>query len=272
MTNRIFKAIGLVLLVALFPLSASAQKMNAAVTDSVRILFIGNSYTYFNELPQMVKKIAATQNIPIAIGQVTPGGYYFRQHIKNPKVFEEVKKGNWSYVVLQEQSQAPSYSSWEVQSQTFAPAHSLDSLIHQYNPSAKVIFYMTWGHRDGDEDSLQVKKYPLTASYLGMQMRLMTSYLEMAYQNDAWCAPVGIAWMKAREQRPKFNLYMPDGSHPTVGGSYLAANVIFTTIFQHRYKTTFTAGLADDDAQYFRQLAEETVLTNLRLINIEKAK
>lgn len=90
----------------------------------------------------------------------------------------------------------------------------------------------------------------------------------MAYQNDAWCAPVGMVWKRVRAERPYQSLYWPDGSHPSVLGSYLAANVIFSTLFQRHYQTTYTADLDAELAEYIQQVAQQTVLDNRRLLNL----
>ena len=90
----------------------------------------------------------------------------------------------------------------------------------------------------------------------------------MAYDNGAWCAPVGMAWRTVRRERPDCILYRPDCYHPEVPGSYLAANVIFTTIFQRPYQTAFTADLPAAEAEYLQQTAQRSVLDNLVLLNI----
>lgn len=63
-------------------------------------------------------------------------------------------------------------------------------------------------------------------------------------------------------------LYRPDCYHPAVPGSYLAANVIFTTILQRPYQTAFTAELPAEQAEYLQRTAQRTVLDNLVLLNI----
>lgn len=236
--------------------------------DSVRVLFIGNSYTHFNNLPQIVQQIAATQDMAIACSQVTPGGAYLSGHVRNEKVTEAIRRGDWNYVIIQEQSAAPAMPTKMVLQNTYPAAHTLDSLVVACNKEAKVIFYMTWGHKDGCQD--KVDHYPLISTYSGMQERLKTTYLEMAYQNDAWCAPVGMAWQRVRCERPDYQLYAPDRSHPSLLGSYLAANVIFSILYQQPYQTAETMGFPPEQAEYIQQVAQQTVLDNLQLLNVEK--
>lgn len=107
-------------------------------------------------------------------------------------------------------------------------------------------------------------------TYPEMQARLRTSYLEMAYENNAWCSPVGMAWSKVRAEMPDIELYnKKDKHHPSPAGSYLAANVILTTIIQRPYTSDFTSTLNPQTAQYLQQVAQNTVLTNRELLNLD---
>src|SRR4051812_43331857 len=76
-------------------------------TQPVRILFIGNSYIYYNDLPEMITKTAASYGRSVQYDKHTPGGYTLRQQAGAAGVLEKIKQGNWNYVVLQEQSEAP---------------------------------------------------------------------------------------------------------------------------------------------------------------------
>jgi hypothetical protein len=245
--------------------SIKAQENN----DSVKILLIGNSYTYYHEMPTAIRTIASTQNLKWSCTRVCPGGYSFTQHLQNKETVAAIQKGGWDYVILQEHSLAPARATEEVTQTVYPAASSLDSMIHVHSPKAKVVFYMTWGRKDGYEYEWNGAKYSLINSYEGMQQRLITSYLEMAYMNRAWCAPVGMAWQRVRKERPGYILYTPDRSHPSVLGSYLAANVIFTVIYQRRYQTDFTMGIPPEQAEYIQQTAQQTVFENLELLNIK---
>lgn len=236
--------------------------------DSVRVLFIGNSFTHVNDVPKTVQQIAASQGMNMAYTQFTPGGYYLAGHVKNDDLIRTIKQGGWDYVVIQEQSAAPAMPTEVVLRNTYPAARTLDSLVLAYNRNAKVIFYMTWGHKDGCQE--EVSDYPLIYTYNGMQDRLKISYLEMAYRNNAWCAPVGMAWQRVRNERPDYVLYAPDRSHPSPLGSYLASNVIFTTIYRQPYQTKEIMDFSPEQAEYIQQVAQQTVLGNLKLLNMEK--
>jgi PKD repeat protein len=98
-----------------------------------------------------------------------------------------------------------------------------------------------------------------------MQQRLRESYLEMSNDNDATCSPVGVAWRTFRTQYPSVELYNPDQSHPSVNGTYLAACVFYTSLYQ---KSTVgasyvLAGVQATDAPNIQSIASATVLDSL---------
>ena len=198
----------------------------------------------------MVQKIASTQKVKLSCTRFLKGGERFSGHLKNKKLLQAIADGGWDYVVLQEQSTAPAMPTGQVAREVYPAARTLDSLVHAASPDARVIFYMTWGHKYGNRKP--VAEYPLSNGY----------------DNGAWCAPVGMAWRAVRSERPDCILYRPDCYHPAVPGSYLAANVIFTTILQRPYQTAFTAELPAEQAEYLQRTAQRTVLDNLVLLNI----
>lgn len=260
---RTVKTLLLTVLMAL-----TAGNMTAADGDSLRVLWVGNSYTFFSDLPAIVRDIAASQGMKLSMTRVLKGGEYLKGHWANPKLKEHLKAGHWDYIILQEQSTAPAQETERVAREVYPYAHKIDSMAHVYSPQAHTIFYMTWGHKYG---AVYASDYPLDDTYEMMQERLITSYLEMTHRNNAWCAPVGWAWRTIRQQHPDYQLYTADCLHPSLLGSYLAANVIFTTIFQKPYQTDVTRDLPAQQAEIIQQTAQQTVLQNLPMLNIRPA-
>lgn len=252
------------LILLLLPCAVVAQE---AKQDSLKLLFVGNSYTYYNDLPKMVYEIAKTQKQKLSVTSVTKGGERLKGHLKNEKLRQMLTSQKWDFVVLQEQSSSPAKQTETVIADIYPAAKSLDSLIHVGSPDAKTIFYMTWGHKNGTTH--KIENYPLSYTYQGMQERIKTTYLEMTYQNNAVCAPVGMAWQVVRSERPDYQLYTQDCSHPSKLGTYLAANVIYTTIFGQPYQTKYTAGFDSEMAEYIQRTAQESVLENKEILNIK---
>ena len=193
-------------------------------------LFIGNSYTYVNNLPELINQIAISKGNSLFYETHTPGGSTLIQHASNSEVQSLLNSTTWDYVILQEQSQNPSFSPSQVASEVYPYAESLCENIREANPCAEPVFFMTWGRENGDSQNCAF--YPPICTYEGMQDRLTESYTEMAENNESLLAPVGIAWKNIRELYPEINLYSSDGSHPSIQGSYLAACVFYAILFE----------------------------------------
>lgn len=227
--------------------------------DTLRVLWVGNSYTYFHDLPKIVEQLAAEQGQPLAVTPVVKGGERFKGHLSNPRLQELLKQGGWDFVVLQEQSTLPAGPTAEVAKEVYPYAHTLDSLAHAASPDVHVVYYMTWGHRNGSIYDMW-GDYPMYKSYEGMQMRLTTSYIEMAYSNGGRCAPVGIAWRVVRSEHPDINLYEPDNFHPSLAGSWLAANALTATILGRTFDPVTLPAMDASDARYLSLTAMKAVL------------
>lgn len=241
----------------------------ATVPATKKVLLIGNSYTYYNNMPRMIDSLAASIGENIECTAITKGGQTLKGHLENQKLIDTLRHGGWDYVVIQEQSSNPAKTTREVISNVYPYAHTLDSLAKAGSPEAKVIFYMTWGHKKGTVRKAE-RSNRLMRTYSEMQARLRTSYLEMTYENNAWCAPVGMAWAKVRSEMPDLELYnTKDKHHPSPAGSYLVANVILSTILQKPFTSDFSSALNQQTARYLQQVAQNTVLTNKELLNLD---
>lgn len=204
----------------------------------VSVLFVGNSYTFYNNMPDMVAKLAAQSGDTLAWGMEAPGGYYFLSHVsENPKnTINRIKLGNWDYVVLQEQSLGAAQPDTPFRNLMYKYAHRLDSIINQHNDCAETIFYMTWGRKNGDSFLCDYynKKSGWTGycSYQSMDSLIRLRYQTVADSNNAILSPVGAVWRYLRTNYSDIELYDADESHPSVAGSYAAACCFYTAIFK----------------------------------------
>jgi hypothetical protein len=201
-----------------------------AQSATKKVLFIGNSYTAVNNLPQMLKDAALSVNDTVLFDGNTPGGYTFQGHSTNATSLAKIMIGGWDFVVLQEQSQMPSFPDQQVAAEVFPFARKLDSIVAQYNSCAETIFYMTWGRKNGDASNCD--SWPPVCTYNGMDSLLNLRYQTMAQQNNAIVSPVGEVWKYVRANHPEIELYQTDESHPSVAGTYLAACTFYATIFR----------------------------------------
>lgn len=205
-------------------------KFIIAQSNTKNILFLGNSYTSVNNLPQMMKDAAMSVNDTVLFDVNAPGGHTFQGHSTNSTSLAKIMSGGWDYVVLQEQSQMPSFPDQQVATQVFPFARKLDSIVAQYNTCAETVFYMTWGRKNGDASNCAT--WPLVCTYSGMDSLLNLRYQMMAQQNNAIVSPVGEVWKYVRANHPEIELYQTDESHPSVAGTYLAACTFYSSIFR----------------------------------------
>lgn len=173
-----------------------------------QVLFVGNSYTYVWNLPQNVALMAEVKSINLKTQQSTSGGANLAQHWRSEgdlSTVDKIKTGKFDAVVLQDQSMR-------------AIQHP-DSLMYYGERLGKLIIknggqpyvYMTWAREWAPN----------------MQKTIQEKYTALAKKINARIVPVGPAWERARELRPGFPLYDPDGSHPSALGTYLSACVFF---------------------------------------------
>ncbi len=226
-----------------------------------KILFIGNSYTSVNNLPQLILDIASTTGDDFYFQSSTPGGCTFQQHLSVSSAL--IQQGGWDYVVLQEQSQLPSFPYNQFMSESYPYAQQLCSLIREYNPEAKIVFYMTWGRRDGDTQNAPY--YAPLATYEGMDSLLQARYMIMAQDNQTMVAPVAKVWRHIRENHPDIELYQSDGSHPSLVGSYAAAFTFYSLLFsKNPAAVTGSFQISDSQADIIKQTVKQIVYDSLQ--------
>lgn len=221
--------------------------------DSIRILWIGNSFTFYNDLPRMVEDIGKLNGVPISTSRILKGGESLAGHLTNPELHRQIETGCWDYVVIQEFSSTPAYSTKYVADNILPYAAQIDSLVKEYSLSAETVYYMTWGHKNGNT---RQTSYPLDDTYETMQERILTTYTDMAYENGGMLAPVGVAWRNIRRQYPEIELYIEDNFHPSLAGSVLAANTIYATLAGADFMPPEIEGL---DADTLKILHDEGV-------------
>lgn len=234
----------------------------AAFPQTTQILFIGNSYTGVNNLPQLFSDFSVSLGDTVLVDTYNPGGYTFQMHTTDVNTLAKINSRPWDFVILQEQSQRPSFPPAQVALDVYPYARQLDSLIHLNNPCTETVFYMTWGRKYGDQSNCAT--WPPVCTFLGMQEELRNSYVQMANDNQALVAPVGRAWQSSWTQDSSINLWSTDNSHPSLEGSYLAAAVFYETIFRNSViNAPFVSSVNATAALFLQQVAHQIVTDSL---------
>ena len=232
--------------------------------EYLKVAWVGNSYTHFFDLPQLVASLAASAHPPVAIefDSVTVGGSSLTRLADDARVHEMLQR-DWDYVVLQDQSQIPGGA------RPLERDAAIATLREYYRPAlqlirAEAVLYSTWGRRNGDPSFPE--QYP---DFLTMTARTTEGY--RLYQTvmdnrpllPASLSPAGAAFAAVhQEDRDMFEaLYDPDGSHPSIRGSYLVSCVFYGVLTRR-----FSAGLpfrpdviTEEERAYLQGVADRVV-------------
>ena len=187
-----------------------------------RILFVGNSYTYFHSMPSTFAAIAAAEGYDWTVESVTKGGWSFAQYADPANVMHSplIRKliRPWDAIFLQEQSYRP------ISDRENFLGGARDVCALMKNKPARLFFYATWGRKDGCPllDELQMTRLSMTDA-------LHEAYAEAAAQNGGILSDVGNAFAYTVDHYPQIDLYSPDLSHPSDQGSYLAALIHYAS-------------------------------------------
>ena len=231
--------------------------------DTVKVLFIGNSFTNVNNLPNTFYQLASSAGKKVYVEESSFGGYTLQMHSQNSSTIQKIYSNNWDYVVLQEQSQIPSFIP-ERETMMYPYAITLDSMIHNNSPCTRTVFFMTWAHKYGDQ-GLPVG----SDTYENMQQRLRSGYMTIADTLDAAVAPCGWAWRNVIQNFPNIELYSSDNYHPAENGTYLAACTFYACIFKETpVGINYYGNVLLYNANVFQNIASQIVLDSLNLWNI----
>lgn len=215
------------------------------------LLFVGNSYTYYNDLDRLVADLGSSlPGAPlVTASRVAFGGYRLPQHATDAAtdgtpLAAYLGSGPypaWTYVVLQDQSQIPGFPATQQERiDSVAAAVTLAGRAAEH--SATTLLFQTWGRRDGDSGNPD--RFP---DFLTMNNLLAEGYAEMeqailAAGLTVRVVPVGAAFAAIHAEETAagrnpldsaslfYRLYAADGSHPSLEGSYLAAVTFVCTL------------------------------------------
>ena len=173
----------------------------------LKILFIGNSHTYYHDLPAWVALMAKEEGYTCDVTMLAHGGWYLYQHVEEPDVRFNIKFGHYDYVVLQEHSHPfddiPGY---------FEAAAELAAWIREAGSTP--VIYGTWARKD--EEPVQAMMNEVNRN--------------LAADLNALYAPVGESWWSYKASWPEIEMYDEDGAHASEHGIEFAAKIIWRTI------------------------------------------
>lgn len=174
-----------------------------AQQDTLKILFVGNSFTYFYNLPQMVAAMGTAEGVHILARQSTVGGSNLEQHWKGEKgtqTMEKLAMDDWDFVVMNNHSLSSIRNPESFMEYGKKFAEKIKEM------GAHPVFMMTWAY----------KSNPM------MQEEISRMYKNLAEESGTWYVPCGPMYAMARQLRPDLDLFFDD-KHPSANGTYLLA-------------------------------------------------
>lgn len=227
--------------------------------ETTKVLFVGNSYTHYNDMPKLFQNIAESKGENVIVEMNARSNHSFKMHTERPEMFEHIKKRQWDFVVLQGFSRELSYSHEYLDTASVPYFKMILDSVYANNPCTKVLLYMTWGYRTGFPEREEI------ASYEQMAEAVKNGYKYLAAKYELAIVPVGDVYEQIRKtgDGSLFHcLYQKDDQHPSMTGSYAIANTFYTAIFRNSPINGYHKGVSLEDAQVLQNVAYEYVSTH----------
>ncbi len=215
------------------------------------ILFVGNSFTYYNDLPAVFARLCAAAGHDISVGSVFKGGWYLSRYADAQDEMGAVLRSEyptqpWDLIIWQDQSFNPVGD----RANFLAAAKELCTAFPARSGHA---FFQTWAYEDQSE-----KLSGTNLTYDEMHDGLKYAYMQAARENGAICVPVGDAFSLCYHTRPDIALYVYDHFHPNHNGTYLAACTFYACLMNESPLALITPEMVQPDAAaVLRQIAHD---------------
>ena len=221
-----------------------------ALAGTVSVLFVGNSLTQVNDLPGVFKHFAAESSLhqTVEVSSVTPGGAFLYDHWKQGQALAMLREKHPNFLVLQGQSTEPLSAR-----ESFSRCAALFK-TEADRSGATTVMFATWARPANDP---YYKQPTSGGSPAAMQAGLDSAYATVAKDIGARLAPVGVAFERAQRDSPTIRLL--DGTqHPSPAGTYLAAAVLFRTMFNGSpVDSKYNGALSKEAARTLQSVANE---------------
>lgn len=226
--------------------------------EETSVLFIGNSFTFMNGMPNMFREISKAKGKTIYVDSVVEGGKDLNFHSGRPLTYEKIRSRKWDYIILQAHSNELAQPDSKVDNNSLPFARRIADSIRANSSCTQLVLYMTWAYKNGNP------KWAPISSYDSMQYRIRNQYLRFADLLNARVSPVGEVWKTIRTNYSGINLYDPDNQHPSTEGSYLSACTHFTSIFGETPFNNNAPIILDEAIRQIIELnASQIVLNNM---------
>jgi len=218
------------------------------------VLFIGNSLTFSNNMPFKFKEIAESFGRKVYVDTLVKRGMNLNYHSNQKRTYKKIKSRKWDFIVIQGQSTEFAKPADVINVNSKPYAKILMDSIRKNSGCTKILFYETWGYKNG------IDSLPLISNYNLMQSVIEREYLRLADVFSTGVVPVGAVWRRIRDKHPAINLYHEDLYHPSKEGSYLAACAFYTSIFRVSAVNNTSKSTLPKDVRYGIELISAQVI------------
>lgn len=255
------KIYGLIVLIILNSCNSNATELNTEGSETFpfsiineKILFIGNSFTFYWNLPSQVEKMSIERGINWDITHFTVPSSTLKEHSNNPNLNSILESQTFDHVIIQE------HSTNILTGEQGNPKFYFDQIASLIPDSAQIHIFSTWMYPSMEELNTNNEEYPIEESIKQIIEGTTTKII-----------PVGRAFKLFNDKYPQFNLLMEDEKHPNPNGSYLASCIIFSHLsaesslnLSKRYK-----GVDNKGVDIYYSIVEDEVLTFIQQISDE---
>ena len=255
------KIYGLIVLIILNSCNSNATELNSEGSETFpfsiineKILFIGNSFTFYWNLPSQVEKMSIERGINWDITHFTVPSATLKEHSNNPNLKSILESQTFDHVIIQE------HSTNILTGEQGNPKFYFDQIASLIPDSTQIHIFSTWMYPSMEELNTNNEEYPIEESIKQIIEGTTTKII-----------PVGRAFKLFNDKYPQFNLLMEDEKHPNPNGSYLASCIIFSHLsaesslnLSKRYK-----GVDNKGVNIYYSIVEDEVLTFIQQISDE---
>jgi hypothetical protein len=224
--------------------------------DTLKVLCIGNSFTYYLGCPAILKEIAWKEGHYLDMASSLKGGWSMGQHLSLETTNDLVAEGGYDYVFLQDQSQAAARVGKDRKKydNLIRNIAAMTAKVRTNAEGCKAVVEYTWAYAKNDYGSFG--SLEAFDKYGKKGARIMAKAV-----GNAEVSPIAEAFAIVRKERPDINLYHTDNHHQSLYGSYLKSCVNYLVIFGEPFGDSPSDYLVEPEiAAYLRSVAERTVL------------
>lgn len=255
--------------------TSSEQTSTPEEKESIKVLFLGNSLMFFNDLPMMFQEMARKAGKDIVVDSVTRGSATITDFANfntelGSQAYNKLTTGNFDYVIIEPSRRITPFES-TVYNQELYSAQVIKALGEEVG--TETVLYCVWGNNDGTLTPYTVEDPDNNPTYMSKgtarpyTRKAHTKYLKEVNEQFSQALggvkviDAGYAFENciAKEWTSKVNLYDNDQRHPSLEGTYLVAATVFATLYN---QSPVNIGYTGGTTWYYdlQQIAKETVL------------